>query len=235
MSDFKLEAAQKAFACLTQCKFVGLGAGSTVEHLVRIIGDHHESLSMTFVTSSPQTLALLKKYMLPVATLQTVCEIDICVDGCDQMDYHLNALKSGGGIHTREKILASMALEFILIGDEGKRVPQFDGKYPVVLEVLPEALHLVTQKVPLLYPQSRLHLRQSLQGNSPEMTQNGNYLLEVWFTTWPNILELDTGLKLITGVVETSLFFQLAHKAILAGNSGVRVYERARNPGVIQD
>ena len=73
----------------------------------------------------------------PIAAFKS---IDIYFDGCDQLDSELNALKIGGGIHTQEKLLASMANEFILIGDESKLVQNFDNRFPVVIELLPQAV-----------------------------------------------------------------------------------------------
>ncbi len=205
---------------------VGLGAGSTISHLVDIIKEQGRDLPMLFLTSSYQTFELLRKSDLIVIPINAVSSTDIYIDGCDQVDKDLNALKSGGGIHTREKILAKMAREFILIGDESKWVEQFDGKYPVVLDVIPEAFKSVSERVRKLYPQSRLELRFGKEKEGPVITENGNYLLEVWFHEWPILSELQATLKSLTGVIETSLFDNLAHRAILAGNSGTRVIER---------
>ena len=78
-------------------------------------------------------------------------QIDIYFDGCDQFDNQLNALKSGGGIHTQEKLLASMAKQFVLVGDETKRVDSFDVKFPLVIEMLPQSLLYVPFKIEKLF------------------------------------------------------------------------------------
>lgn len=181
---------------------------------------------MLFLTPSFQTFQLLRKYELMVIPANSVPAIDIYVDGCDQVDQDLNALKSGGGIHTREKILATMAKEFILIGDESKYVEQFDGRYPVVMDVLPDALNLVMERIRVNYPESRIMLRNAKEKDGPVVTENGNYLLDIWFEHWPHLSELQSNLKGITGVIETSLFYNLAQRAILAGEKGVRVLEK---------
>ena len=72
-------------------------------------------------------------------------------DGCDQFDKDLNALKSGGGIHTMEKLFASMAKEFILVGDDSKYAEQLTTTFPLVLEVLPQAMSFILAKLPFLF------------------------------------------------------------------------------------
>ena len=143
------------------------------------------------------------------------------------MDKNLNALKSGGGIHTHEKLMASMAKQFILVGDEAKYADQLDGTYPLVIEFLPEALCYVPSRIQYLFPEVKTALRMSDKKDGAVITSNGNYLLDVWFYKWPNLSTINPLMKEITGVVETSLFYNLAHKAIIAGQDGVRIIEKS--------
>ena len=119
-----------------------------------------------------------------------------------------------------------MAQEFILVGDTAKYSERFDGRFPVVVELLREAVSFVPSKIAVLFPGTRSELRASDKKDGLIITDNGNYLLDVWFTEWPELKLLNVLMKEIAGVVETSLFYNLAHKAVLAGNDGVKILER---------
>jgi ribose 5-phosphate isomerase A len=152
--------------------------------------------------------------------------MDIYLDGCDQFDQNLNALKSGGGIHSMEKLLAAMAEEFILVGDESKFTSTFSKKFPLAIEVFPEAMSYVEARLLRLYQQGRVTRRK--QGDSENFfrTTHGNDLLDLWFEKWPALSEINPALKSIPGVVETSLFYGMAKKAIVAGTGGVKMMLR---------
>lgn len=225
--DIKRTAAIKAITFIKDKSKVGLGAGSTIAHIVELlIEEVQEGLSVSIVTSSFSTHQLLLQKGFIVQSIATVAELDIYFDGCDQLDKDLNALKSGGGIHTREKLLASMAKQFLLVGDDAKYAEQFDSKFPLVVEVLPEALLFVQLKIQKLFPGARIEMRMSNKKDGAVITEHGNYLLDCWFINWPDLAVLNASLKGITGVIETSLFYQLAHKAILAGEEGIKILER---------
>lgn len=224
--DLKKEAAAKAITLIRDKTIVGLGAGSTIAYLVEFLKQEIENgLQIKFVTSSFSTRQLLLKNNFTVLQSASLSKIDIYFDGCDQLDKDLNALKSGGGIHTYEKLLASMADQFILIGDETKLVGNFDDRFPVVIEVLPEAAAFAPAKIQTLFPDSRSAFRISDKKDGHVITDNGNYLLDLWFKTWPDLATINPVLKTITGVVETSLFYRMAHKAIIAGTDGVKIQD----------
>ena len=225
--NFKKEAAYKAAAMVTDDSIVGLGAGSTIAFVVEALQQYiKEGLSIQFVTSSFSTLQLLQKNLLPLRTIAAYNEIDIYFDGCDQLDRQLNALKSGGGIHTQEKLLATMSREFVLVGDEAKLTDTFDAKFPLVLEMLPQALAFVPYKVEQLFAGIKSTMRMNDKKDGPVITENGNYLLDVYFESWPELSKVNPMLKNVSGIVETSLFYNLAGKAIIAGEKGITVLER---------
>lgn len=225
--DLKKEAAQKAITFIKDSTIVGLGAGSTIAHIVYFLADELKNdLKIKMVTASFNTQQLLLQKGFVVQPIAAITELDIYFDGCDQVDKNLNALKSGGGIHTREKLLASMAKQFILVGDEAKYVTQFDVSYPMVVELLPEARLYVTASIQKLFPDVKTALRMSDKKEGPAITDNGNYLMDLWFSVWLPLEPLNTLMKAITGVVETSLFYNLAHKAIIAGKDGVKIIEK---------
>ncbi|HEY9196477.1 MAG TPA: ribose-5-phosphate isomerase A, partial [Mucilaginibacter sp.] len=143
--------------------------------------------------------------------------------GCDQFDADLNALKSGGGIHTTEKILASMAADFILAGDAGKFADSLDTTYPLVIEVLPAALQVVLKTLVAAFPGATLKQRISTQKDGAVISDNGNMLVNVYFDKPIEPEQLNLKVKMIPGVVEHSLFYRMASKAIVAGENGIRI------------
>ena len=225
--NLKKEAAKEAMTLIEDKAIVGLGAGSSIAYLLQFLKLQIENgLSIQLVTSSFSTRQLLMKNKFAVQSIADFTSIDIYFDGCDQLDNELNALKSGGGIHTQEKLLASMATEFVLIGDESKLVENFDDRFPVVIELLPQAVCYIPRSIENLFPHSRSAYRISEKSDGHVITENGNYLLDVWFVQWPDLSTINQLLKSMTGVVETSLFYNLANKAIIAGKDGIKILKK---------
>jgi ribose 5-phosphate isomerase A len=225
--NFKQEAAAKAITLVNENDIVGLGAGSTMAYAIEFLKKRIEGgLTVKLVTSSFTTKQLLLQQNLPVFPISLFKEIDIYFDGCDQLDKKLNVLKSRGGMHTQEKLLASMANQFVLVGDNTKLVDTFDVKYPLVIEMLPQSLSFVPFKIENLFPGVKTSMRIGDKKDSPVITENGNYLLDVYFECWPDLTGIIHSLKNIAGIVETSLFYGLASIAIIAGENGVTILER---------
>lgn len=226
--DFKQDAARIAITFVNDHTTVGLGAGSTIGYIIDFLKQKIENgLRIQLVTSSFSTGRLLLRNNIAVQPIGSLKNLDLYLDGCDQVDKDLNALKSGGGIHTHEKLLASMAHEFILVGDESKYIDNFDHRFPIVIELIPEAANYVFDCLQKYFPYSKSYYRISEKKDGYVITENGNYLLDVWLAEWPPLATLNPVLKNITGVVETSLFYQLAGKAIIAGKDGVKIIEKA--------
>ena len=223
MSDYKLDAAKAALALIKEGQTIGVGAGSTIAKLITLIAEECSfAASLTLVSSSFTTSNLILEKGLNLRYTNTIKKLDIYFDGCDQFDKDLNALKSGGGIHTTEKILASMALEFILIGDAGKFADQLGTTYPLVIEVLPNALPLVLNHLNTTFPDARLNLRMSSQKDGAVISDHGNLLVDIHFPELMPLDELNARIGLIPGVVEHSLFYRIAAKAIIAGAEGIK-------------
>lgn len=225
--DGKQQAATAAAEWVQPHTRIGLGAGTTMAYLAEALRQKiQDGLQVTVFSSSAETRLLLQQLQVSVADVATTDYLDWYFDGCDQFDRSLNALKSGGGIHTSEKLLAAMAREFILVGDETKYAEQLTNRYPVVAEVLPGALAFVETKLRQAYPQiNKLERRYTAPGQLTQ-TVYGNYLLDIWFSELPGIAGINPLLKSIPGIVETSLFYGMASRAIVAGAAGVRVIEK---------
>ncbi|MEI3798145.1 MULTISPECIES: ribose-5-phosphate isomerase RpiA [unclassified Chitinophaga] len=224
MEDLKQVAAKAALDYIKPGHTIGLGAGSTIAHLVNYL-KAAETLfkSITTVTSSFNTQQLLQDHGFNTKQPGELSQLDIYFDGCDQFDHQLNALKSGGGIHTREKLLAAMADKFILIGDGSKYVTQLYTTFPVVIEVIPEAVPFVMKQLKKIFSLANPVIRLSNKKDGAVITENGNLLIDIWFRSFPPLDSLNHRLKEIPGILETSLFYNMAHAAIIAGKNGVEI------------
>ena len=227
--DFKKEAARHAATLIQPNMVIGLGAGSTTAHVVHFLKeDLSKASTLTIFTSSFTTKQLLINEGFIVQDISSATVLDIYFDGCDQFDKDLTALKSGGGIHTHEKLLATMAKEFVIIGDDTKHVQQLDTKYPIVIELIPEALQHVSHTIPGIFNGATMNLRMGDKKDGPVVTRNGNYLVDVFVQQWPPLEEVNPAVKSITGVVETSLFYNIATKAIIGTKDGVVVLDKSK-------
>ena len=199
---------------------VGLGGGSTISYLI----DYVKDKDIKVVSPSSKTVLLAQKMGLTVLNTQYVDHVDIAFDGCDEVDSHLNALKSGGGIHTQEKIIASMADEYIVLVDESKFHETLAFKVPVVVEVLPKAYSVVKKKLEKL--NGNVELRTASNKDGFLMSDEGNILLDVYFDGVQDIRLLNQTLLMMPGVVDTSLFVDILTGMILVNDMGVFKKER---------
>lgn len=222
--DIKQRAAAEALNYIIPGSVIGLGAGSTIAHMARLLKAKYENIiPLHFCTSSFTTENLLRKLQVPVMSIDDVGAIDIYFDGCDELDADLNALKSGGGIHTAEKLFALQAKKFIIVGDDQKLVKSFTGKTPLVVEIMPLAEKYVIGQIQKIFAPQTIAKRMSPNTDGPVITRNGNYLLDLHFLNWPELRLLNTEMKMITGVIETSLFYKLVHMAIIGTASEVKI------------
>lgn len=193
---------------------VGLGGGSTISYLI----DYVKDKDIKVVSPSSKTVLLAQKAGLTVLNTQYVNHIDIAFDGCDEVDSHLNALKSGGGIHTQEKIIASMADEYVVLVVESKFHDTLASSASVV-EVLPKAFSIVKKKLEDL--NGNVELRTATNKDGFLMSDEGNILLDVYFNDVQDIGMLNQTLLMMPGIVDTSLFVDILTGIILVNDKGV--------------
>ncbi len=148
--------------------------------------------------------------------------LDLTIDGADEIDPYLNAIKGGGAAHSVEKVIASMADEFVLIADESKLVDSLCTKFPLPVEVIPAALSYAEQQIRQLG--GTPVLRSALRKDGPVVTENGNFVLDISFDNAPKDLELlNNKLLNIPGLLETGLFLGIAKKALIAYQDTVKL------------
>lgn len=227
MPDYKQEAARRAAGFIQPGDTIGLGAGSTMGHLIAAI-KASPGLAPTIKTlsSSFSTRQRLLQEGFTVLDSGWTASLDWYFDGCDQFDRCLNALKSGGGVHTAEKVLAAMADDFVLVGDASKRVDHFDATYPLVVEVIPEALAYVADRLKRFFNPVRSELRLGDKKDGAVITERGNFLIDNWFETFPEPAMLNERILAIPGVLEHSLFYDMAQKAVTAGPEGIQIFTK---------
>ncbi|WP_405176818.1 ribose 5-phosphate isomerase A [Paenibacillus sp. FSL H8-0261] len=221
--DFrKKSCAAEALKYIENDTTIGLGGGSTISYLIGNI--KKADLRVKVVTPSFTTASLCVQNGLQVVPTWSVDRIAVAFDGCDEVDEQLHALKSGGGIHTKEKLIASMADHYILLVDETKLVNKLTFKHPVVLEILMDALSYVQHSVKSLGGKPEIGTSASKDGYT--VSDHGNVLLDVFFEKVEDSTTLQTELKAINGVIETSLFTKEVTSALVAGSNGIKVISK---------
>jgi len=206
---------------------VGLGSGSTAAFAIKELGRRirEEHLKVSGVPTSHQSLVLAKECGIPITTLKAHPQLDLDIDGADQIDNALNLIKGrGGGAITREKIVASAAKKLIIIADETKLTQKLGGNIPLPVEVLPFAEPVVTLKIREI--DGKPVLREKTDKNEPFITDNGNFILDVYFGLIENPKKLNLELKSIPGLIETGLFIDMADVAYVGTQNGVKKMER---------
>lgn len=217
MTILKQQAAKAALAYIGDAKIIGVGTGSTVNCFIIELAKIKHQLDGC-VASSQATFALLRAANIPVIDLNVAPEVPIYIDGADEVNTHCQMIKGGGGALTREKILASVATQFIGIVDESKVVQQL-GLFPIAVEVIPMARSFVARELMKL-------------GGDPTyrqgfVTDNGNIILDV-YNLKPSILfELEHTINCIPGVVDNGLFMHRpADIVLVAGQNGLTTLTR---------
>jgi ribose 5-phosphate isomerase A len=199
---------------------LGIGTGSTAAYLIYALAQRMQAgLHIAgAVPTSEATAQLASSLGVPLTDLDTHPILDLAIDGADEIDDQLRLIKGAGGALLREKVVASAARRFVVIGDVTKRVTQLGSKMPLPVEVVPFAMTPVFKHLEALG--AEVQLRQ-LAGQT-FITDNNNVILDCIFPggiTDPS--DLHARIKWIVGVVETGLFLNLAEQAIIGGPGGV--------------
>jgi ribose 5-phosphate isomerase A len=197
---------------------VGLGTGSTARFFIDLLGQEvKKGLKIRGIASSMRSQEQALNLGIPMTNFDECQQIDVTVDGADEVDPQLRLIKGGGGALLREKIVASATKQFIIVVDETKRVPVL-GKFPLPVEVIKFARMLVQKKIEALG--AKVELRQSTDGK-PYLTDENNYILDCHFGKIPNADALARQLSDMPGVVEHGLFIGMASVVLVANGSEV--------------
>jgi ribose 5-phosphate isomerase A len=228
----KRAAAARALELVQSGMRVGLGTGSTARHFVALLAERIRSgLEVIAVPTSNTTRIEAEQLGIPLTTLEETSQLDITVDGADEIAPDLSLIKGGGGALFREKIVACASVRMIVIADETKWVSVL-GRFPLPIEVAPFGLAATRRRIEAAAadigcPGPAL-LRRAKDGHV-FVTDGGHWILDAAFERIVHPKMLADRLDAITGVVEHGLFIGLAQAAVIAGADGVRVIERAAN------
>ena len=208
---------------------LGLGTGSTARHFVELLAERvRAGLDIVAVPTSEATRADAERRGVPLTTIDETPELDMTVDGADEIAPDLSLIKGGGGALLREKIVAAASARMVVIADESKWVPVL-GRFPLPVEVVPFGLLATARAVAAAAKSAgspgEAVLRCDKNGHA-FVTDSGHWILDAKLGRIADPKALAGRLASIPGVVEHGLFIGMAQAAILAGPDGVRVVER---------
>jgi ribose 5-phosphate isomerase A len=218
-NEAEKEAAGRAAAKLVRDgDVVGLGTGSTAYFAVVALGERVKAgLKIAGIPTSIATADLARAGGIRLTTLDANPEIDITIDGADEVDPKLNLIKGGGGALTREKVIASASKKMVVVADSGKVVAVL-GKFPLPVEVIAFARAVVEKKIVALGGSPKLRTKAD---GSPYLTDNGNQILDCSFGQIADPPALALALSGIPGIVEHGLFIGLASVALVGRGESV--------------
>jgi len=205
-------AASASLAFVKDGDVVGLGTGSTSAIAIEMLAEKVKAgLRIVGIPTSQRSKQLAESLGIPLTTLDEVPEIDVDIDGADEVDLQLRLIKGGGGALLREKVVASAARQFVVIADSSKQVAVL-GAFPLPVEVIPFAEAVITRRVQALG--ATVTLRRYGYGN-PFTTDEGHHILDCRFGAIPDPESLARTLNEIPGVVEHGLFINMANIVIM--------------------
>jgi ribose 5-phosphate isomerase A len=220
--DLKRKAAHAALDLLPERGVLGLGTGSTTRWFIEAVGDLvRGGRDFVAVPTSRASRALAAKVGIPLLDDAGPWQIELCVDGADEVSDKLDLIKGGGGAHTREKIVNFAARRNVIIVDDSKLSTRLGEKRKVPVEVLPFGAKTTEAALAQL---GTPVLRQ--QGKAPYQTDSGNLIYDLAVEPLHDPRQLDGQLRALPGVVETGLFLGRADVVVVASAAGIRQLTR---------
>ena len=228
IENMSIENGKRAAANSAVDKFVannqvlGIGSGSTIVFAVKRIAERvaSENLRVRCVPTSFQAKQLITENNLILSDLEQTPELDVAIDGADEVDADGNCIKGGGGCLTQEKIVASCAKTFVVIADSSKNSKRLGDSWKkgVPVEVIPMAYKVVMLKLEKMELYPTLRMAKSKAG--PLVTDNGNFIIDFTFKNIEDWKKLNNDIINIPGVVETGLFLKMHKEAIFGDQNG---------------
>jgi ribose 5-phosphate isomerase A len=222
---YKRAAAARALDFVRPGMRLGLGTGSTAYHFVDLLGERVKSgLDVVAVPTSEATRAQAERLGIALTTLDETPELDLTVDGADEIAPDLTLIKGGGGALLREKIVASASARMVVIADQSKWVATL-GRFPLPIEIAPFGATATRRAVERACQGPTV--RREVKDGHPFVTDGGHWLLDAHLQRIADPHALAAKLSAVPGVMEHGLFISLAQTAIVAGPDGVRLIERS--------
>jgi len=221
--EAKKRAAEHAIEMVRDGNIVGLGTGSTAKFAIEGLGRLvRGGLSIKGVPTSIATQRLAQEQGIPLLELNDIDQIDITIDGADEIDSAFDMIKGGGGALTREKLVGLSSTKRLILVDESKLVSKLGQSHLLPVEVLPFAWKMAQRGLEQLGGAATLRMRNE----QPLITDNGNYILDCGFGAIDNARELEGEIKLLPAVIECGLFIGIADTLVIGFEDRVEVRER---------
>jgi ribose 5-phosphate isomerase A len=229
----KIQAAASALDYVQDGMVLGLGTGSTAAHFVRLLADKVKSgCKVHGVPTSNTTELLARSLQIPLLDIEKVTHIDVTIDGADEVDSNLRLIKGGGAALLREKLIAHASNHMVVIADEGKMVDVL-GAFPLPVEIIQFGVAITANKVfeclrALDCKGTDIKLRYQIDGITPVVTDNGNFILDCYCQVIRDPIGLCKELNMIPGVVENGIFpvFANTNRTLVLGTQdGVKIVE----------
>lgn len=222
LDNEKKLAAKEAVRYLKDNQIVGLGSGSSAVYAILEIGELVKNgLKITGVSTSSTSEELARSLGIPTVDISSVSYIDVTIDGADEFTSDLYLIKGGGAALLKEKVVASLTKEEIIITDSSKKV-ELLGKFTIPIEVIKYAAKYVMSQITQLGGKGELRLLE----NEPLLTEEGNYIIDADFGLIADPAYLATRLSEIAGVVEHGLFINLAAIVIMGNNDSTITFSK---------
>jgi ribose 5-phosphate isomerase A len=225
-NDQEKEAAARAsLRFVKDGQIVGLGTGSTAAYFIQLLGEEvKRGLKIRGIPTSDRSREQAASLGIPLTTLDEFQQIDVTVDGADEVDPQLRMIKGGGGALLREKIVASVTKQLVIVVDATKRV-QVLGRFPLPVEVIKFAQGVVEKKIRALG--AEVELRRAADGK-PYLTDENNHILDCRFGQIPDADGLAQQLSDMPGIVEHGLFIGMANVVLVANGGEIVELRRKR-------
>jgi len=221
--EMKKLAAEKAVEYVESGMTLGLGTGSTVEYALKKLGEMVKNgLDIKGIPTSMHTRKIAKDENISLTTMEENPEIDLTIDGADEVDSELNLIKGGGGALTREKIVAYHSKREIIVIDETKVVKALGIDFPLPVEVVKYGWSSTKNKLEEFGCNVKL---RKIMGD-PYITDNSNYILDCEFVRIDDPEQLEVDINNIPGVVENGLFIGLTDDVIVGSKQGIKTLTR---------
>lgn len=225
-AQFKQEAAEAAVESITSGMIVGLGHGSTAIFAMRKIAQLLSNGALSDIIGIPcslQTKQQATELGIPLSTLEEHPNVDILIDGADEIDSQMNMIKGGGGALLREKIVAQSSRKCIYVADETKYSNYLGEQWAVPVEVLHFGWKSTMKFIESLG--ATVSVRKTAEGDN-FLTDQNNLIMDCNFGIMQSPATVAAALKSRAGIVEHGLFVGIAHEIIIAGNNGLRTMKR---------
>lgn len=228
--SMKIEAARAALEYVENGMRLGIGTGSTAEEFVKLLAERvNDGLDIIGVPTSERTAKLCSELGVPLSSLDETPQLDLTIDGADELDANLSLIKGGGGALLREKIVAFASKKMIVIAD-GSKVVEKLGAFPLPIEVNLFGVEATKQAIvdvaDRLGLPNDIKIRENRDGDEFK-TDGGHLIVDASFGHISDPDALSKALHAIPGVVEHGLFIGLADIAVIAHETGVEIKETA--------